>query len=205
MELRYSFLNSWPVVLAIFLGLIALFGAPGYYIASRRFKQPLARFLVRYGVSFLCLMGLEMGILWLVPSVHRAMQQLTAASVGWTLTRAGVDTSVSGSLITTNNPTVAYTIDVACLGGVLFWAYLALVMAEFKATLRQRLLGVAAGTVVLVCFNLFRITISVYVDWRTGVYVHDYFYLFNMAFVLLLWAVWLRTLKPRAAVPVRTM
>ena len=205
MELRHSFLTSWLVVLAIFLGFIALFGATGYYIASRRFKQPLVRFLVRYGVSFLCLIGLEMGFLWLVPSVHRTMQQLTAASVGWTLTHAGVDTSVSGSLITTNNPTVAYTIDVACLGGVLFWAYLALVMAEFKATVRQRLLGLAAGTVILVCFNLFRITISVYVDWRTGVYVHDYFYLFNMAFVLLLWAVWLRTLKPRAAVPVRTM
>ena len=186
------------MALAIFLGLVALFGAPGYYIASRRFKQPLARFLVRYGVSFLCLMGLEMGILWLVPSVHRAMQQLTAASVGWTLTRAGVGTSVSGSLITTNNPTVAYTIDVGCLGGVLFWAYLALVMAEFKATRRQRLFGLAAGTVILLCFNLFRITISVYVDWRTGVYVHDYFYLFNMAFILLLWAGWLRTLKPQA-------
>ena len=190
------------MALAIFLGLVALFGAPGYYIASRRFKQPLARFLVRYGVSFLCLMGLEMGFLWLLPSVHRAMQQLTAASVGWTLTRAGVGTSVSGSLITTNHPTVAYTIDVACLGGVLFWAYLALVMAEFKATRRQRLLGLAAGTVILLCFNLFRITISVYIDWRTGVYVHDYFYLFNMAFVLLLWAGWLRTLKPRRAVSV---
>lgn len=187
------------MVLVIFLGLIALFGAPGYYIASRRFKQPLVRFLVRYGVSFLCLTGLEMGIIWLVPSVHGTIQHLTAAFVGWTLTHAGVDTSVSGSLITTSNPTVAYTIDVACLGGVLFWAYLALVMAEFKATLRQRLLGVAAGTIILVCFNLFRITISVYIDWRTGVYVHDYFYLFNMVFVLLLWAGWVWTLKLRPA------
>ena len=90
---------------------------------------------------------------------------------------------------------IVFKIDVACLGGLLFWAYMALVLAEPRATLRQRLVGLGMGLVGLIVFNLFRISISVYLEWRTGVNVHNYFYLFNMVFVLLLWAGWVRSLK----------
>jgi hypothetical protein len=73
----------------------------------------------------------------------------------------------------------------------------------FIATRRQRLLGFGAGLLVLVAFNLFRITTSIYVEWSTGVNIHDYFYFFNMVFVLCVWAIWLRIIGPkrRAAVP----
>ena len=117
--------------------------------------------------------------------------------MGW----AGVSYSVSDSFITVQDPTITYDIDVACLGGVLFWAYIALVLAEFKATRKQRLVGVLIGVAIILGFNFFRITLSIYLEWLTGVYVHDYFYLFNMVFVLLLWAIWLRTLRRRRAVP----
>ena len=61
---------------------------------------------------------------------------------------------------------------------------------------KQRLTGLIVGVVALLALNLFRIAISVYVEWRTGANVHNYFYFFNMVFVLLVWAGWARTLRP---------
>jgi len=61
--------------------------------------------------------------------------------------------------------------------------------------MRQRLVGIIAGISVLVTFNIFRITLSIYLESQTGVYVHDYFYMFNMVFVILVWVVWLKLLK----------
>jgi len=49
-------------------------------------------------------------------------------------------------------------------------------------------------------FNIFRMALSLYLQELTGVYVHDYFYFFNIVFVLLVWAVWTRTLRVKAAV-----
>jgi exosortase/archaeosortase family protein len=196
-----SFLFSWPVAVAIILVLAAGFGTAGYFIAVRRFRQPFIGFLVRYVVSFLSLILLEMALLYLVPSFHSAMRNLTATLVGGILGWVGVSHSVSGSVITLQNPFLTFDVEVACLGGVLFWVYIALVVAEFKATRKQRLVGIFVGLAILLGFNFFRITLSIYLEWRTGVYVHDYFYLFNMVFVLLVWAGWLRTLRRRRAAP----
>jgi len=131
------------------------------------------------------------------------MQHLTAVVVGWAVGLGGADNSVSGSTLTLQAPAIAFKIDVACLGGILFWSYVALVLAEPAVTRRQRLLGLGAGLLVLVAFNLFRIATSIYVEWSTGVNIHDYFYLFNMVFVLCVWAAWLRIIRPkrRAAAP----
>ncbi len=154
------------------------------------------------------LIGLEMAILYFFPSVHNTLRHATASFVGWILGLAGVGHSVSGPIVTiirVNDTLLTFDISAACLGGILFWAYIALVLAESGVTRRQRLIGLIAGLLILVAFNLFRITISIYLEWRTGVNVHDYFYLFNMVFVLLVWAGWLRILKkpkkPKAATP----
>ena len=194
-----SFLFTWPVAVAVMLVLAAGFGAAGYLIAARRFRQPFLGFLVRYGIGFLFLILLEVAFLYLLPSFHSAIRDLTATLVGGILSWVGVSHSVSDSIITLQNPFLVFDIEVACLGGVLFWTYIALVLAESKATRKQRLIGIFAGAAILLAFNFFRITISIYLEWRTGVYVHDYFYLFNMVFVLLLWAVWLRTLRRKRA------
>jgi len=196
-----SFLFSWPVAVVIILVIAAGFGTVGYFIAARRFRQPFMSFLVRYGIGFLFLILLEVAFLYLLPSFHSAIRNLTATLVGGVLGWAGVSYTVSDSFVTVHDPTITYDVDVACLGGVLFWAYIALVLAEFKATPKQRLIGIFAGVAILLAFNFFRITLSIYLEWRTGVYVHDYFYLFNMVFVLLVWAIWLRTLRRRRAVP----
>jgi exosortase/archaeosortase family protein len=201
-----SLLSNWAIalaaVLAVLIGLIAGFGAVGYFVAARRIKQPFLRFLIRYAVVFLLLIGLEVAVAALFPSVHNTLRNATASFVGWTLGLAGVNHSVSGPIITVNDPLLTFDVTMACLGGVLFWVYLGLVLAESRVTRRQRLIGLTAGLVILVAFNLFRITISIYLEWRTGVNVHNYFYLFNMLFVLLVWAGWVRTLKPSAAKPV---
>jgi len=202
-------LSNWAVglvfVLAVLIGIIAAFGVIGYFIAERKFKQPFLGFLIRYAIGFLLLIGLEMAIAALAPSVHNTLRHATASFVGWILGLAGVSHSVAGPIVTVNDPLLIFDISVACLGGVLFWAYIALVLAESRVTRRQRLIGLIAGLVILVAFNLFRITISIYLEWRTGVNVHNYFYLFNMVFVLLVWAGWLRILKkpkkPRPATP----
>jgi len=203
------FLSNWAIelafVLAVLIGVIAGFAAIGYFIAARNFKQPFLGFLIRYTIAFLLLIGLEMAISALAPSVHNTLQHATASFVGWILGLAGVSHSVLDSQITVNDPLLIFDISVACLGGVLFWAYIALVLAESRVTRRQRLIGLIAGLLILVAFNLFRITISIYLEWRTGVNVHNYFYLFNMVFVLLVWAGWLRILKkpkkPTTATP----
>ncbi len=196
-----SFLFSWPVAVAIILVIAAGFGTVGYLIAVRRFRQPFMGFLVRYGIGFLFLILLEVAFLYLLPSFHSAIRNLTATLVGGILSWVGVSHSVSGSIVTLQNPLLIFDIEVACLGGVLFWAYIALVLAEFKATPKQRLIGIFAGLAILLGFNFFRITLSIYLEWLTGVYVHDYFYLFNMVFVLLVWVGWLRTLRRRQVAP----
>jgi exosortase/archaeosortase family protein len=203
-----SLLSNWAIalaaVLAVLIGLIAGFGAVGYFVAARRIKQPFLRFLIRYAAVFLLLIGLEVGVAYFLPSVHNALRDATASFVGWILGLVGVGHSVAGPEITVNDPNLTFDVTMACLGGVLFWVYSGLVLAEANITRRQRLIGLAVGLAVLVAFNLFRITISIYLEWRTGVNVHNYFYLFNMVFVLLVWAVWVRTLKPPAAEPVST-
>jgi exosortase/archaeosortase family protein len=184
-------------MLVVIFGIIAGFGTIGYIIAGRSIKRPFLRYIVRYAIAFLLFLSLEAIILWLAPSVHRTLQHLTAVVVGDTLKLASVHNLVSGSTITVQEPRLVFQIDAACLGGVLFWAYIALLLAELRPTLRQRLIGLGMGLVGLLVFNLFRIFISIYIESRTGVNVHNYFYLFNMVFVLLLWAGWVRTLRPR--------
>ena len=117
----------------------------------------------------------------------------------------GAEYSLSGPIIMLQNPSYASDITVGCLGGALFWVYIALVLAVPGATWRQRLTGIGAGLAILLGFNIFRITLSIYLGWLTGVHVHDYFYVFNMVFVLLVWAGWIRTLKPRAETFAKSM
>jgi len=172
-------------------------GVIGYIIATKRVKQPIVVFLGRYGISLLFLVCIEVTLLSLWPSFHATMRSLMATLVGGILTLGGVSHSVSASTITLQNPHLAFSIDAACLGGILFWIYIALVVAEPKASTRQRLFGILMGSAIILVFNFFRITLSIYLEWLTGVHVHDYFYLFNIVFVLLLWVAWLWTLKSR--------
>ena len=196
-------LSDWAIALVVALvvifGIIAGFATIGYIIAGRSIKRPFLRYIIRYAIIFLVFLGLEAIILWLAPSVHRTLQHLTAVVVGDTLELASVHNLVSGSTIAVQEPQIVFQIDAACLGGLLFWAYIALILAEPRAAARQRLIGLGMGVFGLLVFNLFRIFISIYIESRTGVNVHNYFYLFNMVFVLLLWAGWVRSLKPRPA------
>jgi len=171
--------------------------AIGYLIASRRIKQPILVFMGRFSVTFALLFVIEAAVLIATPSVHATMQNLTARLVGGVLTLGGASHSISGSTIILQNPSFSFDVTAACLGGELFWTYIALIVAETTASTRQRIVGIIAGLAILILFNFFRITLSVYLEWLTGYHVHDYFYLFNMIFVLLIWAVWLWRLKPR--------
>ena len=197
---------TYSLYLAIALAILALmlagFGVSAYVIrrlAGRRDRKPhgLIRFLSRYVAVFGLLLGLEAVIAWVFPSVHLLLRDGVAALVGGVLHLAGADASVSGPLISVGTASTVFDITVACLGGVLFWVYLALVLAEPKAASKQRLKGILIGLGILFAFNLFRIVISVYLEGSTGLRVHDYFYVVNMLVVLLVWAGWVRTLRPR--------
>jgi len=192
---------SWLVVIVF---MAVAFGAAGYIIASRRVKQSFVVFLVRFAIVFLLLILIEAAILSLWPSVHNTMCNLTTRLVGGILGTVGVSESVSGSIITLQDPSLVFRVDAACLGGLLLWAYMALVLAESRVSPKQRLAGILIGLAILLGFNFFRITWSIYLEWQTGVNVHDYFYIFNMIFVLLVWAGWLRTLKPKPTKPAKT-
>jgi len=194
--LEFSNLPYAVVIAIIFTA--AAFGILGYMIASRRIKQTLVAFLIRFAISFLLLLLLETAILAIWPSVHEKLGNITATLAGGILSSVGVSESVSGSTITLHEPLLVFSVDAACLGGMLLWAYIGLVFAESRATGKQRLAGIALGLVILLGFNFFRIVWSIYLEWLTDVHVHDYFYIVNMAFVLLVWMGWLRTLKPNS-------
>jgi len=109
------------VVLVVIVGVITAFGTVGYIIAGRSINRSFQRYIVRYAVVFLSLLGLEAIILWLAPSIHRTLQHLTAVVVGWVLGLVDVHNSVSGSAVGVQEPYIVFKIDVACLGGLLFW------------------------------------------------------------------------------------
>jgi len=170
-------------------------GIIGYFVATHRIKQPIFVFLSRFGIVFFLLFLLETALLVTLPSFHATMQNLTARLVGSILTLAGAGHSISGSTVILHSPYLSFDITASCLGGELFWTYAALVLAETTATNKQHLKGILVGLAILITFNFIRITLSIYLEWSTGSNVHDYFYLFNMIFVLLIWAGWLRTLR----------
>ena len=190
-------MTYWFAV-AITGGILAGFGLAAYVFGGRR-SGSFVRFILRYLTVFLLLLLAEAGLVWLFPSVHTAMETVTAHSVAGLLKVTGTDPSATGSIISFGNPPLMFDVTVACLGGMLYWVFIGLVWAEARTTRRQRLLAILAGVALLIGFNLFRITFSVYLEWRTGAYVHDYFYALNMLFVLLLWAGWQWTLRPRPA------
>ena len=186
--------------LIVIITIAVVFGSLGYFISSRSIKQPLISFLLRFTVTFLSLMLIESLFLSFVPSVHGKLCDVTTTITGGVLSSIGVSESVSGDTIALNNPFLVFRIDAACLGGILLWAYTGLVFAESRVTLKQRLVGIIFGLAIILGFNFFRIVTSIYLEWRTGVHVHDYFYIVNMALVLLVWAGWLKILKPNQAV-----
>lgn len=196
-ELDISHLQFYGLIATIIIA--AAFGIGGYIVAARRIKQPMVLFLVRFGVVFFVLFFLEVAILNVSPDFHSTMRNLTAKLVGSISSLFVTNHSVSGSIITLQNPYLVFNITAACLGGELFWTYIALVLAETSANKKQRLRGIFIGLSILIVFNLFRIIMSIYVEWLTGYRVHNLFYFFNMVFVLLVWAGWLRTLKPQTA------
>jgi len=172
-------------------------GAIGYFVSARRIKWPPLVFIARYGFCFFLLFFLECLFIALWPSFHAIMRNITATLVGDILNLTGASHSVSGSIITMQNPYLAFDVTVSCLGGLLLWAYTALVLAEPKASVKQRIWGIIVGFTILLAFNLFRIVLSIYLEWLTSVRIHDYFYMFNMVFVLLVWAGWVRAIRPK--------
>lgn len=198
--------SNWAATLALGLILAVLIGGfsvAAYLTPGRRPRRPFVQFILRYAIVFISLLLLEAAFLWLVPSVHDSMRHATTVVVSWMVGLAGVRNSVLGSTLTLQDRPVSFEIDVACLGGILFWSYIAMILAETGATLRQQAVGLAAGCAALAIFNLSRIAASVYVEWHSGVNIHNWFYLLNMAFVLVAWAVWVRAVRPGSAPAVR--
>ena len=210
-------MNKWTivglVVIALFIGLclavwldlgflfiilIVGFATGAYFLGAGKVKLPFLGFLARYGTVFFAFLFLDRMLLIFYPSFMNETRNLTAAAAGEMLSLLGAECLVAGPVIMLQNPSFQYDVTVGCVGSVLFCAYFALVLAVPGASSRQRLTGVFAGLVVLLVFNIFRIILTTYLEWSRGVHTHEYFYLFNMAFVLLVWAGWLRTLKPKS-------
>ena len=202
--------SSYLAIAVAILALILVgFGVSGYVIRRLARRQEwqahsFIRFLARYVSVFGMLLGLEALVIWVLPAFHGQLRDSTASLVGGILHLAGMEASVDGPLISVGGTGAVFDITVARLGGLLFWVYLALVVAESGATRKQRLKGILIGLAVLFSFNLSRIVLSVYLEGSTGLGVHDYFYVVNMVVVLAVWAGWMRTLKPsqtQVAVP----
>jgi len=177
-------------------GISVAYGVVGYIIASRtKRKLPGIAFLGRYGLFLFLLLFAEFLVYVFLPSFRDLMRVTVATLVGYVLTLFHASHSISGSTITLQNPSLAFSIDAACLGTMLLWVYAALVLAEPNVSSKQRTRGILIGFAILLAFNFIRITLSIYLEWLTSAPVHDYFWYFNMIFVLLVWLGWLWTLK----------
>ena len=181
------------------LALFVVFAAVCHFVAARRASQSMEVFLTRFAVAFAFLYLLELAVLVVWPSVPRALAGGMASLVGGILSFAGVSHSVSGWTVALQSSSLSFDIGWGCLGGELFWSYIALVFAETAATRKQRLMGILVGLAILLAFNFFRITLSIYVEGQTGFNIHYLFYYINIAFVLVVWLGWLRTIRRRPA------
>lgn len=189
---------TYWIALAITIGFLLGLGPVAFFLTGHKLR-PFVKFTLRYIAVFALLLLVESLVVWLFPSFHLMLRRSAATIVGGLLRLAGADLTVAGSILSVGEEPLLFDVTVACLGGLLFWVYIGLVWAESGATLEQRVRGILAGLAVLLGFNVFRMTFSIYLEQLTGKDIHDYFYFFNMFFVLLIWAVWLRTLKPKAA------
>lgn len=194
MSLSSSYFESVSAT-AIAAAFAVVFAAIGYLVVARRVKSNFVIFLARFGTVFFLFSVFESALISSFPSFHATIQDLTAILVGGVLNLTSASHSISGSTIILQNPYLSFDITASCLGGLLLWTYIGLVFAEPTAIGRQKINGIFIGLAILLAFNLFRITLSIYLEWRTGFRVHDIFYFFNILFVLLIWAGWLRTLK----------
>lgn len=186
----------WFLLLVTGLLLLGL-GMVAFFVRGHK-AGPFLSFMARYVAVFTPLLAIDVILVWLLPFPYSKACSATAAISGAILGLTEAEVTVTGSMIWMQDPPLNFEISVACLGTLLFWIYIGLVWAESRSTRRQRASGAIAGVIILLGFNFFRIIVSIYVEWSTGLGVHDWFYAINMAFVLLLWAVWLRTLKLRA-------
>jgi len=192
--------SNFPIIWLIGTFLIwVTFASIGYFIATRRTKQPIVLFLTRFLIVFSFLFFLEFAIVCLWPSFHHAIQSRMATVVGDILGLGGMRYSVSGWTVALPGSSLSFNIGTGCLGGELFCTYIALVLAETAATRKQRLTGILIGLAILLAFNFFRITLSIYVEGLTGFNIHYLFYYFNIFFVMLVWLGWLRTIRRRPA------
>ena len=192
--------SHFPIIWLIGTFLIwVTFALIGYFVATRWAKQPIVLFLTRFLIVFSFLFFLEFAIVCLWPSFHHAIQSRMATVVGDILGLGGMSYSVSGWTVALPSSSLSFNIGTGCLGGELFCTFVALVFAETTATRKQRLAGIVIGIAILLAFNFFRISLSIYLQGLTGFNVHNLFYFFNMIFVLLVWIGWLWTIrhKPR--------
>ena len=192
--------SHFPIIWLIGTFLIwVTFALIGYFVATRWAKQPIVLFLTRFLIVFSFLFFLEFAIVCLWPSFHHAIQSRMATVVGDILGLGGMSYSVSGWTVALPGSSLSFNIGTGCLGGELFCTFVALVFAETTATRKQRLAGMLIGIAILLAFNFFRITLSIYLEGLTGFNVHNVFYIFNMIFVLLVWFGWLWNIRRRPA------
>ena len=195
---------AYPLLLLILGGISAAYGVVGYIVASRTGRKlPGIAFLGRYGLYLFLLLVAEFLVYLFLPPLRELMRVTVATLVGCVLSLLHASYSISGATITLQNPSLAFSIDAGCLGTMLLWVYAALVLAEPNASNKQKMRGILIGFGILIAFNFVRITLSIYLEWLTSIRVHDFFYLFNLVFVLLVWAWWLSSLKRRPARPAR--
>ena len=189
-------LSSEATAGILLLGFITGFAAIAYMVSSRRVTHSFIRFLLRFAVVFIAFLILNAAMSHLFPSVHIVPRDLMAKIVCAVLNLGGTDYNIMGSTIWLEDYPLVADIAEPCLGGILLWLYAALILAVPDVTHKQRILGIFFGFAIIMTFNVVRIAFSIHLEYITGAYVHDYFYYFNIAFVMLVWIGWLWLIEP---------
>jgi exosortase/archaeosortase family protein len=129
--------------------------------------------ILRFGITYLLLMGAFFFVIGFTPiqriiDINGGYTRGVVVAVAWLLHIVRIPCSTSGSFI--NLPSISLDVKFGCNGLEAVMIYSVAVMA-FPAAFRTKLLGIAAGFVVLQLVNIIRIAFLAY----SGIYLKNLF------------------------------
>ncbi|OFV68263.1 MAG: conserved hypothetical protein, membrane [Candidatus Syntrophoarchaeum caldarius] len=152
----------------------------------------------KFIISFVIVMTVLYGIFYTFRDEFLVMRVVTAILLGSTLTLIGMDTTVSGDVITTCDLNLKIIDECTAVFSII--VYIAAIIA-YPANTRSKIIGVVSGIPVLYGFNILRLVVLALVGVNfPGAFDFVHVYLWQttfIIFVLITFLLWLKVVVER--------